>query len=225
MAATVAIDYVIDEMREAGLNCWGIYDGKNLLAEQDDPNYSLDESVSTLMNKLHPIRSSVIMVRVSGVPRKSRKGAETHKVRTYIVDLRDSVDPVANKAPTAIAGTSAVENKLREELLNLRTQLVKTEYQQKIDALEKRINDMEEGEDDGINGFAKQLMPLLVNAFNNNASAPATTLAGLPGDGEQLLNEWIAVDPGALDVLRKIVDLARREPGKYSSYKPMIMSL
>lgn len=228
MAATVTIDYVIDEMREQNLNCWSVMDGKNLLSEQDDPRTAMDESIQMLINKIRPIRSSTILVRLSGVSRRERKGAESHKVRTYIVDLRDSVDPVGNKAPVAISGPSSAEHKLREELLALRTQIIKAEYQSKIDELEKRIKAMESEEDeDGISGIAKQLMPLLVNAFSAQPAASAGSspaLAGLPVDGAELLAQWQALDPQALDVLQKIVSLAKNRPDMYATYKPIILS-
>lgn len=218
--AVVGIAYVVDEMEEYGLNCWGVYDGKNLLTEQDDQGMNVAESIALLTNKLRGIRANTVVVKVSGVSKKNRRGAETFKVRQYVVDIGSSPAPVAGIAP----GVDTTEvRELRKQVLELNEKLLKSNYENELGELRREIKELKEGNDESISGIMKSLLPALVPHLVTPQAQPVQTLAGVPG-ADELLKQWAEVDPDYMAVLSKVVAIAVESPEKYNSYKPLILS-
>lgn len=219
--AIVHIDYIINEMHENGLNCWNVRDGKALLAEQDDDSKDVSASAALLQDKIKSIGAGYLTVNLSGVNKKNRKAAEALKVRQYTV-LAGGAD---NKAlpVQAVSGFDNKENeKLRAENEALKLQLVENKYQQKLNELEKKIEGLENGEEDPIGRMESIILPIITNMFSTSVT-PAPTINGV--EDNDLINQWEAVDPEALKVLEKIVTLAVNKPDLYKTYKPILLSL
>ena len=219
--AIVHIDYIINEMHENGLNCWNVRDGKALLAEQDDDSKDVSASAALLQDKIKSIGAGYLTVNLSGVNKKNRKAAEALKVRQYTV-LAGGAD---NKAlpVQAVSGFDNKETeKLRAENEALKLQLVENKYQQKLNELEKKIEGLENGEEDPIGRMESIILPIITNMFSTSVT-PAPTINGV--EDNDLINQWEAVDPEALKVLEKIVTLAVNKPDLYKTYKPILLSL
>ena len=219
--AIVHIDYIINEMHENGLNCWNVRDGKALLAEQDNDSKDISASAALLQDKIKSIGAGYLTVNLSGVNKKNRKAAEALKVRQYTV-LAGGAD---NKAlpVQAVSGFDNKElEKMRAENEALKLQIVENKYQQKLNDLEKKIEGLENGEDDPIGRLETIFLPIITNMFSTSVT-PAPTINGV--EDNDLINQWEAVDPEASKVLEKIVTLAVTKPDLYKTYKPILLSL
>jgi len=223
--AVVDVEYVSNEMQEFGLNCWAIRDGKNLISEQDNEDMPVTDSASLLLNKLAGVRASFITVSLSGVSKKNRRAAETHKVRTYTVDLRSAGNVSA--VPVAIAGPSNDSSeKLRAEILQLRETVIKQEYETKLKDLQKQITDLKNGDDDSIGSLVKQFAPQIATMLGAAFAAPGNggnTINGLD-DASQLIERWRALDADYLKVLAGIVDVAENQPAAYKQYSNILLA-
>jgi len=223
--AVVDVEYVSNEMQEFGLNCWAIRDGKNLISEQDNEDMPVTDSASLLMKKLAGVRASFITVSLSGVSKKNRRAAETHKVRTYTVDLRSAGNVSA--VPVAIAGHSDGESaKLRAEILQLRETVIKQEYEVKLAALQKQITDLKDGEGDSIGSLVKQFAPQIATMLGAAFAAPGNAGPSINGidDASQLLERWRALDADYLKVLAGIVNVAETQPAQYKQYSNYLLA-
>lgn len=222
--AVVDVEYVANEMKEFDLNCWAIRDGKNLISEQDDEGMAVGESASLLMNKLQGIRAAFITVSLSGVSKKNRRAAETHKVRTYTVDLRTAGSVSA--VPVAIAGHSDKENEtLRAQILQLRETVIKQEYEVKLKAMQLQIDELKNGEDDGIGSLLKTLAPQLATMLGAAFAAPGNAGNAINGldDLNSVVKRWQAVDSDFLAVMSAVVKIAEDDPAAYNSYRSIIL--
>lgn len=219
--AIVHIDYIINEMHENGLNCWNVRDGKALLAEQDDDSKDVSASAALLQDKIKSIGAGYLTVNLSGVNKKNRKAAEALKVRQYTV-LAGGGDQKAT--PVAVSGFDNKElEKVRAENEALKLQLVENKYQQKLNELEKKIEGLEnEDENDPIGRLETLFLPIITNMFSTSVT-PAPPINGVVEN--DLLDQWQEVDPEALKVLEKIVMLAVTKPDMYKTYKPILLSL
>jgi hypothetical protein len=208
-------------MHENGLNCWNVRDGKSLLAEQDDDSKDTAASAAMLRDKIKAIGAGYVTINLSGVNKKNRKAAEALKVRTYTIATGYN-EPNKVTAPLASYDNKEVE-KLRAENEALKLAQVEIKYQQKLNELEKKIEGLEAGDDDTPLGRVETLLlPIITNMFTNSAT-PAPTINGIRE--ESLIEQWLSVDPAAVDVLEKIVSLAVNKPDMYKTYKPILLNL
>jgi hypothetical protein len=218
--AIVHIDYIINEMHENGLNCWNVRDGKSLLAEQDDDGKDVSASAALLKDKLKSIGAGYLTVNISGVNKKNRKAGEALKVRTYTV-LAGSTDNKVSALPVAGFDTKELE-KMRAENEALKLQIVENKYQQKLNELEKKIEGLENEEENPIGRLESIILPIITNMFSTSVT-PAPIINGI--EETTLLDQWQSVDPEAIKVLEKIVSLAVNKPDMYKTYKPILLSL
>jgi hypothetical protein len=218
--AIVHIDYIINEMHENGLNCWNVRDGKSLLAEQDDDGKDVSASAALLKDKLKSIGAGYLTVNISGVNKKNRKAGEALKVRTYTV-LAGSTDNKVSALPVAGFDTKELE-KMRAENEALKLQIVENKYQQKLNELEKKIEGLENEEENPIGRLESIILPIITNMFSTSVT-PAPVINGV--EETTLLDQWQSVDPEAIKVLEKIVSLAVNKPDMYKTYKPILLSL
>lgn len=218
--AIVHIDYIINEMHENGLNCWNVRDGKSLLAEQDDDGKDVSASAALLKDKLNSIGAGYLTVNISGVNKKNRKAGEALKVRTYTV-LAGSIDNKVSALPVAGFDTKELE-KMRAENEALKLQIVENKYQQKLNELEKKIEGLENEEENPIGRLESIILPIITNMFSTSVT-PAPVINGV--EETTLLDQWQSVDPEAIKVLEKIVSLAVNKPDMYKTYKPILLSL
>lgn len=219
--AIVHIDYIINEMHENGLNCWNVRDGKALLAEQDDDSKDISASAALLQEKIKSIGAGYLTVNLSGVNKKNRKAAEALKVRQYTV-VAGGTD---NKS-LPVQAVSGFDNKeierMRAENEALKLQIVENKYQQKLNDLEKKIEGLENEDNDPIGRLESIILPIVTNMFSTSVT-PAPTINGI--ENNDLLEQWEEVDPEAVKVLEKIVTLAVNKPDLYKTYKPILLNL
>jgi hypothetical protein len=221
--AVASIDYIINEMHEANLNCWNIKDGKALVGEQDDDSKDVTTSASMLKNKLENLGSGYITVNLSGVCKKNRKAGETLKIRTYTVIIGG-----ATKAPVAVSGIDSRElAELRESNKKLEMQLIESRYQQKLDDLNKKIEGLQSDEDNPIGRLETILIPIITEIFTGSMARSSTSVGPVINGIEEnnLIDKWLEVDSEAIKVLEKIVSLAVNNPSMYKQYKPILLSL
>jgi len=218
--AIVHIDYIINEMHENGLNCWNVRDGKSLLAEQDDDGKDVSASAALLKDKLNSIGAGYLTVNISGVNKKNRKAGEALKVRTYTV-LAGATDNKVSALPVAGFDTKELE-KMRAENEALKLQIVENKYQQKLNELEKKIEGLENEEENPIGRLESIILPIITNMFSTSVT-PAPVINGV--EETTLIDQWQSVDPEAIKVLEKIVSLAVNKPDMYKTYKPILLSL
>jgi hypothetical protein len=221
--AVVSIDYIINEMHENSLNCWNVKDGKSLVAEQDDQDKDVTTAASMLKDKLQNIGNGYMTVNLSGVCKKNRKAAETTKVRTYTV-----ITGEATKAAVAVNGIESKElSELREANKKLEMQLIESRYQQKLDDLNKKIEGLQNDEENPIGRLETILIPIITEIFTGNMARSTTSVAPVINGIEEnsLVDKWLEVDPEANKVLEKIVGLAINNPSMYQQYKPILLSL
>lgn len=218
--ALVHIDYIINEMHENGLNCWNVRDGKSLLAEQDDDSKDVAASAALLRDKVKSIGAGYVTINLSGVNKKNRKAAEALKVRTYTIATGYG-EPTKVTAPVSGIDNKELE-KLRAENEALKMAQVEMKYQQKLNELEKKIEGLEAGDDTPLGRVETLLLPIITNMFSNTVT-PQPTINGIRE--ESLIEQWVSVDPGAVEVLEKIVSLAVHKPEMYKTYKPILLNL
>jgi hypothetical protein len=207
-------------MHENGLNCWNVRDGKSLLAEQDDDGKDVSASAALLKDKLNSIGAGYLTVNISGVNKKNRKAGEALKVRTYTV-LAGATDNKVSALPVAGFDTKELE-KMRAENEALKLQIVENKYQQKLNELEKKIEGLENEEENPIGRLESIILPIITNMFSTSVT-PAPVINGV--EETTLIDQWQSVDPEAIKVLEKIVSLAVNKPDMYKTYKPILLSL
>jgi hypothetical protein len=217
--ATVSIDYAISEIIDNNLICWSIKDNKALLTEQDDHTIKSEDSARMLKNKLTAIGNGIVTVNASGKPKKDRAGAETHKIRTFTIDLNQAA---------RVTSVNSISDHNSREILNKELELIKTRFEleqayKKIQELEKQITELEEEEEEEetIGGFSvKTLQTVLINQLLNGGNttppAAAPTINGINGDAWE---QFKAKEPRALEIVSAVLNLMNNDPDTYKLVK------
>ena len=219
--ASVSLKYIQDEIHDYNLICWTVRNGKDLLAEQDDPTLSASESAELLKRKVDGITDARLTVSLSGVSRSGRKGAETHRVRTYSIDTQQS------KPLTIGAHTPEIE-KLHHAILEKEREILQLKYalekaNDQIDELKKELEEEDsEEQEQGLFGLSPAMISQatqLLSMLNNITPAKQPEIHGVPA-----VDTFRAVDAKADEVIEAICYFAKYEPGQYSLYKSMLIS-
>lgn len=214
----VAVDFIVQEMLENNLSFWSINKGKRKYSENDNKNISTSDSVKLLVKKLKDLNGAgEVLVIVSEFPKANRRGTAASRVLKYLVNVDDK--EIIQKMD--ISGISNELDKLRAENMQLKEKLISQAYEQKLEALEKKIEGLQQPqEEDHIGRVVDLVIPILSNMLLN-PPPPAAPINGLAE--ETLLDEWCKIDKDAPKVLQAIVNLAKRSPITYSTYKPLIL--
>ena len=226
MAAATPLEYIIDEMQEHSLNCWNIKDGTSMAGEQDDEGMDIHTSVQKLKSKLSGLGAGYYTLNLSKVNKGKRKGAEANNSRKYTV-LAGSSKEVQNM----VIPVSGVPNKeletLREQNEKLKLQIIEHKYEMKLNELNKKIEGLQNDEDNPIGRLETILIPIITEIFTGSMAKSSTSVVPvINGITEtNLIDQWLSVDPNATEVLEKIVSLAINNPSMYKQYKPILLSL
>jgi len=223
--AAVTLAYVLDELTEFNLVCWTVKNGKDLLAEQDNPDMSASDSAELLRRKVEGIREGRLTVNLSGVNRSNRKGADAYRIRTYQIEnsTRQSLTSLGAHTPELEKYHHLVLEKERE-IFNLKLQLEKAN--DIIDNLKAQIAENENSEDEseqGLFGISPAMISQatqLLSVISTMQGKPAAEINGLP----DTLDKFQAVEPKAEQVLTAIIALAKYEPGSYNLYRNMLLA-
>ena len=221
--AAVTIQYITDELQEYNLVCWSIKNGKDLLAEQDDPDMNATQSADLLRRKVEGIRNARLTINLSGVNKASRRGAETFRVRTY------NLDTTVNTPGTTIGMHTPEIEKLHHAILEKEREILNLKYalekaNDTIDQLRKELDEEPEEDDaNGINGIVQtinQLAPLIPSLSQLFTRKETPTINGISETFETLK----ALDPQADEVITAICYFAKYDKGSYSMYKNILLS-
>jgi hypothetical protein len=222
--AADSIEFMIEEMKEHSLNCWNIMDGQKKLSEQDDEGMSIDNSINKLETKLKNLGARFVTVKLSGVNKSKRRGAEANNVRHFTVYAGSGKEAPEIMLPVAVVPNKELES-LREANEKLKLQLIEHKYEQKLNDLHKKIEGLESEDDSPIGRLETILIPIITEIFTSGKTSQvvAPTINGV--QEETLIDQWMSVDPDAPEVLKKIVTLAITKPDVYKTYKPILLSI
>jgi len=220
--AAVSIQYILDELQDYNLVCWTVKNGKDLLAEQDDPNMSASESAALLQRKVQGISDARLTISLSGVNKAGRKGAETHRIRTYILET------AATKS-MSIAGHTPEIERLHHEILDKEREILGLKYalekaNDQIESLKKEIEEEDtEEEEKGLFGLSPAMISQatqLLSMLNNIGPAKQPEIHGTP----DIAQTYRSLDPKADEVIEAICYFSKYDPGSYSMYKSVLLS-
>jgi len=216
--ATFKPDRIYKIMREKNFPCYVITDGKNEVDTQLNEKLSVKESTDRMREALDEVSGNDISVEIA--PAVAANGKLTGRGKMFFerVDLSEG-----SKAVSAIAGTdNAMVNKLVEKNIELEKKLIELAAQQKIDALNQRLEALERGEGGGINGVLNNLMQneaiqgVIANwLINSTGMQTPAALAGVSTDVEHCVERLKKVDPEFEVHLFQLATLAETNPDKY----------
>lgn len=220
--AAVTLAYITDELQEYNLVCWSVKNGKDLLAEQDDPDMTATQSADLLRRKVEGIRDARLTINLSGVNKASRKGAETFRIRTY------NLDTTVSKPGTTIGMHTPEIEKLHHQLLEKEREILTLKYalekaNDTIDQLRKEAEQEPEEDDQGMFGISPAMISQatqLLSVLNSLGPKPQPELHGLPEAATTLQS----LDPQADEVITSICYFAKYDKSSYTMYKNLLLS-
>jgi len=220
--AAVTLGYITDELQEYNLVCWSVKNGKDLLAEQDDPDMNATQSADLLRRKVEGIRDARLTINLSGVNKASRKGAETFRIRTY------NLDTTVSKGPTTIGMHTPEIEKLHHQLLEKEREILNLKYalekaNDTIDQLRKEAEEEPEEDEQGMFGISPAMISQatqLLSVLNSLGPKPQPELHGLPETAATLQS----LDPQADEVITAICYFAKYDRASYGMYKNILLS-
>lgn len=224
-------EMLLEAANKLNLIYWQVLDNSNEIGRQDE-EISLENSLAQLSDLLDSLQQyskpgERIKVSMQSKPLTSTGKTKGTIVRTFFVALT----PVSQ----SIQGAPIQNNSLHKEIEELRIQLLKKELEEKHnkerDALLKRIEALEEDPKENdiektighINTLlAHPLTQMIVGQFfQTKTTSPA--INGVPDTFNEVYQQWLKVDPEALQVMQSIVKLAIEQPQQYNMYKPLLL--
>jgi len=214
---------IIKLMREKNFPCYILSDGKNEFDSQLNEKMSVSEACDRLTESLSEVSGNDVSVEIAPAVAANGKLAGRGKMNFERVDLSNGV--AASKQVAGISGfqDAGMLKALLDKNLDLEKRLIEAEAQKKIDALTNRMEQLEKGEQGGINGIFNNLLQneaiqQVVAGWLMNATGmapPTATLNGVNPDVDACIERLIKVDPDFINNLHKLADLAEQQPAKY----------
>lgn len=214
---------IIKLMREKNFPCYILSDGKNEFDSQLNEKMSVNEACDRLTESLSEVSGNDVSVEIAPAVAANGKLTGRGKMNFERVDLSNGV--AASKQVAGISGfqDAGMLKALLDKNLDLEKRLIEAEAQKKIDALTNRMEQLEKGEQGGINGIFNNLLQneaiqQVVAGWLMNATGMAPTTATLNGvnpDVDLCIERLLKVDPDFISNLHKLADLAEQQPAKY----------
>lgn len=228
---------IIKLMREKNFPCYILSDGKNEFDSQLNEKMSVNEACDRLTESLSEVSGNDVSVEIAPAVAANGKLTGRGKMNFERVDLSNGV--AASKQVAGISGfqDAGMLKALLDKNLDLEKRLIEAEAQKKIDAitnreaeaqkkidaLTNRMEQLEKGEQGGINGIFNNLLQneaiqQVVAGWLMNATGMAPTTATLNGvnpDVDLCIERLLKVDPDFINNLHKLADLAEQQPAKY----------
>jgi len=215
---------VIKLMREKNFPCYVLSDGKNEFDSQLNEKMSVAEAAERLQEALSEVSGNDVSIEIAPGVAANGKLAGKGKMFFERVDLSGSTS-AASKQVSGISGFNdgAMLKQLLDKNLDLEKRLIEAEAQKKIDALTARMEQLEKGEQGGINGVFNNLLQneaiqQVVAGWLMNATGmvpPTATLNGVAPDVDHNIERIMKVDANFGQNLAKLADLAETNPNKY----------
>lgn len=226
--ASVKLSHVTKVMADHEARFYSVKDNGKVIDEQENTNIGTAEAIAMIQETFAGLTGSFVTVIISN---KSRMDKGTGRSK----DLIQREYNVMLTGEKAIAGTDGnmVKDLVRDNI-QLREQILKMEYEAKMDALNKRLEDIESGKNSkGLTGFPlidgllenEQVQLALVNKLTGFMAGPdqVTALAGVNHTTEQYISQIESIDPDFETItLPALAQLAITKP---DTYKQGIMFL
>jgi hypothetical protein len=222
--ASVKLSHVTKVMAANDARFYAVKDNGKTLDEQDDLAVDTSAAIAALEETFAGLTGSFVTVMISNKNRMDKGNGRSKDLfqREYTVMLGTE---------KAIAGTNdngMVKDLVRDNI-QLREQILKMEYEAKMDALNKRLEDIESGRNaKGLTGFPlidgllenEHVQMALVNKLTGfmAGTEKVTALAGVNQATEDLINQIERVDPDFETItLPLLAQLAINKPEHYKS--------
>lgn len=224
--AYVKEDFVYSKMERYKTAFYTVLDAQRIVDKQDDETVEYPEAISMLRDTLENLEGGSVTVKISNRNNKEKaKGGRDYVQLEYQIKLGKGISGNTFE----VGGRSdATVVKLMEQITILKSELVATTYQTKLDQLQRTIDDIK---NDKSNPLLDNAIPLLMAHFGGGNAAPvaAPHLAGPGNDVEEknrvkaAVQRWRRADPtGFVETLEMIAELAEKKPDSYNSAKPIL---
>lgn len=219
--AFVKKDFVIKKISQEGLPYFEIFDGKNLLASNQD-NSNVDEAIDMINDTFDNVEDCKVVIKLSNKTKIERgKGGKNHLYYEFQINLKTT-------AIASISSSKDSENYLRE-IYELKNQITALENKHAIELLKKQFEDSQKEDKN----------PLLETAINGIIQAfgqqkPTIAVAGLNEEPIQAateepttriknaLKKIATIEPDLPGTLEKLADFAINNTVQYNSLKAML---
>jgi hypothetical protein len=199
-----------------------------LIGYQLDPAMDVSMSIQRLQKLLSETRGDSVRIELQPNPSKGKKGGNMAHLLKMDVDL-NTVNPSGSLPAVPVAGHpadfskfEAMLNRLMEQNQQLQSELIKSQYENQIKALEQKIEGISNKEsDDPIGKVIDMLVPVMAQylpAMMKPAPSPDI-------NGADPVSRLLAVDPEGMKVIEAIAKLAETDLATYNQYKPLLLSL
>ena len=215
---------VIKLMREKNFPCYVLSDGKNEFDTQLNEKMSVSEAAERLQEALSEVSGNDVSIEIAPNVAANGKLAGKGKMFFERVDLSGG-QGATSKQVSGISGfnDAGMMKALLDKNLDLEKRLIEAEAQKKIDALTNRMEQLEKGEQGGINGIFNNLLQneaiqQVVAGWLMNATGmapPTSHLNGVNADVDACIERIMKVDVNFGQNLSKLADLAEQNPNKY----------
>lgn len=226
--AYVKEDFVYQKMERYKTAFYTVLDGSRIVDKQDDETVDCTEAISMLRDTLENMEGGSVTVKISNRNNKKKaEGGRDYVQLEYQIKLGKGIGgssfEVGGRADATVV-------KLMQEITILKSELVATTYQTKLDQLQRTIDDIK---NDKSNPLLDNALPLLMAHFGGGNAAPvaAPHLAGPGNDVEERSRLKAAIqrlrkaDPsGFVETIELIAELAEKQPEKYNTAKPLLKS-
>jgi hypothetical protein len=224
-------EFVIRKMRESRFPFFTVKDSdnKSIIWDQQDPDVSEAKAVEQLEEVLNEAQGSFLFVSIKGKTKAQLgSGGNTKGAESKGLEYKVKIDGQMN----GVSGNRTDSSEHYKTIAGLEHKLLEMQYNQKYEALERKIEDLKKEDNNPMMEKAFQmLLPHLMPGAG--AALPAPALAGPPtdqGNSEQerlraALRRLSAVDPHFVDTLCYLADFAENKPDIYASYIPMLKNL
>lgn len=222
--AYVKQEFVLLKMKSANLPYYRVFDGTRLIDEMQDESVSLSDSMQQLTETLESLDGGTVIVKISEKTGKQKaEGGKGYGHYEYTVKLNGQ-----HKTSEA-SGINGTVTKLYDEIASLRSQLIEKEYNAKLDALKRDMEDLKNNKTTPL----EQFMPMIAGMFGVPVNMPPVSgaMAAPPAERSQedrarlkaAINRLITADPqNHLEVLEMIAELAATKPSVYVGAIPML---
>jgi hypothetical protein len=227
---------VRDTMRDLNCPVWKVKGRSGtLIGYQQDPSLDVELSIQRMHKLLGEVKGDAVRVELQPNPPKgsAKKGGNTLHILKMDVDL-STVNPSGSGSgmagiPAQPAGDfsrfEAMLQKLMDQNAELQSQLIKTKYEQQIQALEQKIEGISNQQpDDPIGKVIDMMIPILAQALPSmmQKSGQSPVINGIDADPVARL---LQADPEGMIVIEAIAKLAEHKPEIYQQYKPLLLQM
>lgn len=219
--AFVKKDFVIKKISQEALPYFEIFDGKNLLASNQD-NSNVEEAIDMINDTFDNVEDCKLVIKLSNKNKIERgKGGKNHLYYEFQINLKTS--PIAS-----VSSNKDLESYMRE-VYELKNQITALENKHAIELLKKEFEDSKKEDknpllETAINGIIQvfgQQKPHIGVAGLNEEPIPATTEEPATRI-KNALKKIATIEPDLPGTLEKLADFAINNTVQYNSLKAML---